>query len=76
MMVEAEKLVSIHSGGACATVVERSKGPLEFSMVERPAPHLAFHILVAVSSSSKSFRWLWRRGNVMFSIINILHCMG
>jgi hypothetical protein len=23
------------------------KGPLEFSMVERPAPHFAFHILVA-----------------------------
>jgi hypothetical protein len=38
MMVEAEKLVSIHSGGACAAAaVERSKGPLEFSMVERPA---------------------------------------
>jgi hypothetical protein len=49
MVVEAEKLVSIHSGGACAAAVERSKGPLEFSMVERPAsttlglPRLSCH---------------------------------
>lgn len=55
MVVEAEELVSIHSHGACAAAVEHSKGPLEFSMVERPTPHFAFHILVAASSSSKSF---------------------
>lgn len=56
MMVEAEKLVSIHSGGACAAAaVERSKGPLEFSMVERPAPHFAFHILLRHRSQANPF---------------------